>query len=446
MTHALLAQFADQPVMFTGEQMRQVKAYLDAGMKHADFDKLMSEPQAAADDGFWPEAGNWMQRYRPYDVVDGVLQIQVKGVLLKDFPFMAGWATGYEYIQRAFQRGMDDGTVRGIALICHSPGGLVAGNQDTVDRMYARRDEKPVRAFASEAAYSAAYNIFSVAPVGYVTRTGGVGSIGVRMTHVSWTKFNENMGLDYTFIFAGEGKVDGDPDAPLSAEAKARMQERIDELYDVFVSSVARNRGLEEDAIRKEIKAHSYSATKAVSLGLADQIGSLDDAVAAFAAELSSTSGDETMSTQDKTATVEQAVHDKAVADARAEGHAEGVTAGRKEAQERISAILGADEATGRETLAQHFAFKSDMSAEAAVAALAVSPKAEPAAPAAAAEPEAPAAGSTPFDAAMEKSNPDVGGNTGQGAGDPNAEDASGDILALIRSNNLPGFNAPASK
>lgn len=443
MTHALLAQFADQPVMFTGEQMGQVKAYLDAGMKHADFDKLMSEPQAAADDGFWPEAGNWMQRYRPYDVVDGVLQIQVKGVLLKDFPFMAGWATGYEYIQRAFQRGMDDGTVRGIALICHSPGGLVAGNQDLVDRMYARRDEKPVRAFASEAAYSAAYNIFSVAPIGYVTRTGGVGSIGVRMTHVSWTKFNENMGLDYTFIFAGEGKVDGDPDAPLSAEAKARMQERIDELYDVFVSSVARNRGLDEDAIRKEIKAHSYSATKAVSLGLADQIGSLDDAVAAFAAELSSTSGDETMSTQDNTATVEQAVHEQAVAAARTEGE----LAGAKAAQERISAILGAEEATGRETLAQHFAFKSDMSAEAAVAALAVSPKAEPAAPEGKKDESEAEGKKTPFDAAMETGNPDIGGNGGKKDGEEtHAEDASADILALIRSNNLPGFSTPASK
>lgn len=442
MTHALLAQFADQPVMFTSEQMSQVKAYLQAGMQHADFDKLMSEPAAAADDGFWPEAGNWLQAYRPYNVVDGVLQIPVKGILLKDFPFMAGWATGYEYIWRAYQRGMDDGTVRGIALVCHSPGGLVAGNQDLVDRMYARRDEKPVRAFAAEAAYSAAYNIFSVAPTGIVTRTGGVGSIGVRMTHVSWAKFNERMGLDYTFIFAGDGKVDGDPDAPLSAEAKARMQERIDELYDVFVSSVARNRGLEEDAIRKEIKAHSYGATKAVSLGLADQIGSLDDAVAAFAAELSSTSGDETMSTQDNAATVEQAVHDKAVADARAEGHA----AGMKEAQERISAILGSEEATGRETLAQHFAFKSDMSAEAAVAALAVSPKAEPAAPAASADPAAPEAAQTPFDAAMQQEAPGVGGNGGGNGDEPNAEDASGDILALIRSNNLPGFNATAGK
>ena len=57
---------------------------------------------------------------------------------------------------------------------------------------------------------------------------------------------------------------------------------------------------------------------------------------------------------------------EKAVADATA--------AATAAANERIQAILGLDEATGREDLAQHFAFKTKMSVDDAKAALAAAP------------------------------------------------------------------------
>ena len=427
-TNPLLAQFADQPVMLAPEMAGQVKVYLDSGAAHPDFAKMMGE-MAAADDGFWPAADDWRARYRPYNVVDGVLQIPVRGVLLHDFPFAARWATGYDYIWRAYERGMDDGSVRGIALLIHSPGGLVAGNQDLVDKMYARRDEKPVRAFAHEAAYSAAYNIASVAPHIAVGRTGGVGSIGVMTTHVSWAKFNENMGLDYTFIFAGKHKVDGNSEEPLSAEAKERIQARIDELYDVFVSSVARNRDMDEKAVR-DTEALTFTATQAVSNGLADSIGSLDDAVATFVADLSTTNGEETMSnTTDNAATVDQAAHEQAVTAARAEGHAAGMKEGAAAAQARISEILGSEEAKGRDAQALYFATKTDMPAEQAIGALAAAPKASQ---------QEQATGST-FDAAMSNGNPDVGGNGGESQQEPEANDPAS-LKALAASVGLKGF------
>jgi hypothetical protein len=87
--------------------------------------------------------------------------------------------------------------------------------------------------------------------------------------------------------------------------------------------------------------------------------------------------------------------------------------------RERIGAILGCEEAKGREGLAQHFAMKTGMSAEDAKVALAAAPKAaEPAAP----EPEgnaAPKLKRDPFGAAMDASeHPNVGaGSDTQGSG-----------------------------
>lgn len=124
---------------------------------------------------------------------------------------------------------------------------------------------------------------------------------------------------------------------------------------------------------------------------------------------------------------VDQAAHEAAVADARAAGMKEGATTERA----RIGAILGSEEAKGRESLAQHFAFKSDMDAEAAVAALSAAPKAEAPAPAA----EQPA---QTFEQAMANGNPDVGAST-PGNGDE-ATDTAAQTRELAAKLGLKGF------
>jgi capsid assembly protease len=61
-------------------------------------------------------------------------------------------------------------------------------------------------------------------------------------------------------------------------------------------------------------------------------------------------------------------------ADARASGHSEGLKAGAASERTRIKAIIGSDQAKGREELAHYFAFDTDMAADVVLAALARSP------------------------------------------------------------------------
>lgn len=399
--HPLAAEFSGQPVLVSNEHGAQIEALLGNIVASEDFARLTEATTRMSDD-FW-DCDEWEANFKPYEVnADGILFVPVRGVLLHNFPYALGnYATGYEYMWKAIERGLDDANVRGIALLCNSPGGMVAGCFEYADKVFARRGEKPIRAFAHEAAYSAAYAWASVADSIVVSRTGGVGSIGVVTSHIDLSKMYEERGVKQTFIFAGKHKVDGNASEPLPADVKERIQVRIDELYDVFVSSVARNRGMEEQAVR-DTEALTYTATQAVSIGLADSVGPLDDAVAQFCVDLSTPTGEETMSVQTETAVVEQAVHEKAVTDAKALGFSEGMTA----AQTRIGAILGSDEAKGREAQANHIAFKTNMNVEDAVGLLAASAKVD-AAPVAAAAPAATTEGT--FDAAMADGNPEVG-------------------------------------
>jgi ClpP class serine protease len=213
---------------------------------------------------------------------------------------------------------------------------MVSGNFDLVDHIASKRGVKPIAGFANEHAYSAGYSLISAVDPGRlsVARTGGVGSIGVVTAHVDYSEAMKNSGVKVTFIHAGKYKVEGNPYETLSDDAKERIQTRIDGLYDIFVSTVARNRGIDEKDVRAT-EALTFSADEAVSKGLADSVGSLEDAIAAFAADMSNRK-DEKMSY-----TKEQL--DAAVAEASATAKIEGVKEGASAERSRISAIVNSE-------------------------------------------------------------------------------------------------------
>lgn len=362
MIDSILASFQDNPSLVCESQQATFNGYLLGLSEHEDFPKLMA---STAQDDFWFASDDWRARYRPYNVNAGILTIPVKGVLLHDFPWTFGaYATGYDYVLKAFQRGMADANVKGIAFAIHSPGGDVAGCFDAVDKMYSAKGTKPIRAFAHEYAYSAAYAIASLADKIVVSRTGGVGSIGVVTSHVDRSQQLAQDGLKVTFIKFGAHKTDGNSYEPLSKDAKERMQARIDALGEVFVSTVARNRKMDAGKVRKT-EALTYTASEAVSIGLADMVGPLDDAVAAFAADLETAQVEEDEQMTDNTSAVDQAAIETARSEGHAAGHAEGVAAGATAERNRITAILTSAEgkAAPKAALA---AVKAGMTVEAA--------------------------------------------------------------------------------
>lgn len=419
MTNEYLSQIANQQVLLDPSAMPQAQQALARLSNSDDLTKISSEELAS--DDFWPAQGSFLSRLRPYVVRNGILEIPVKGVLLNDFPFAFGrMATGYTYIQKAFERGLDDSDVKGIALVIDSPGGAVAGNFDLVDVMYEARGTKPIRAYASELAASAAYSIASAADELTVARTGSVGSIGVVTTHMDMSKMLEDAGLKVTFIYAGKHKVDGNFTEPLPDDVKDRIQGRVDGLYEIFVSTVARNRGMSEQQVR-DTEALTFSAPEALSNRLADSIGSLDDGLAEFSASLTQNQGGTTMSKEKENATVDQAQID----DARNEGHAEGVKEGKSAERSRFEGILALDETEGRRESAINIALTTDLTVEQAKSLLATIPLQEEGS--AEEKPE----GNSAFEKAMEQSgNPEIGASpNGGNEGDDEDENPVNAIL-----------------
>ena len=86
-------------------------------------------------------------------------------------------------------------------------------------------------------------------------------------------------------IHYGDRKVDGHSEIPLSTEALKRFQADIDEMGELFVSTVARNRKLSVQAVR-DTQAATFLGQAGVDVGFADAVASPDEAFLSLLNEL----------------------------------------------------------------------------------------------------------------------------------------------------------------
>ncbi|HEL4243324.1 TPA: S49 family peptidase [Pseudomonas aeruginosa] len=198
----------------------------------------------------------------------------------------ASGLTSYQDIAAQIDTAIADPAVAAIVLDIDSPGGESGGVFDLADRVRAAAQVKPVWALANDMAYSAAYAIGSAASRFFVTRTGGVGSIGVIAMHADQSVRDAQDGVRYTTVFAGARKNDLNPHEPISDEAHAFLKSEVDRIYGLFVDTVASYRSLSSEAVRAT-EAGVFFGNDAVAAGLADAVGNFDDVLNELVASLS---------------------------------------------------------------------------------------------------------------------------------------------------------------
>ncbi len=224
----------------------------------------------------------------PYAITDdGLALIAIEGTLVYKTSWLGALSglTSYSSIGDNLGKALADPVVRGIMLCIDSYGGEVNGCFDLADAIYAARSQKPVYAVAADDAMSAAYALGSAATKLYVSRTSGVGSIGVVALHIDESAADKADGLKYTYIASGARKTDGNPHEPLSDTARETMQAEVDRVRALFAGSVAKYRGLSVDQVMGT-EAAVYFGDNAIGAKLADAVGTPADALAALRASL----------------------------------------------------------------------------------------------------------------------------------------------------------------
>lgn len=219
---------------------------------------------------------------RGYQIDRGVAIISVDGVLTKNrtfFSYLFG-GTSMRDIGDAVRNAIDDSQVHSILLRIDSPGGTVDGTEELATQIRAARQQKPVIALADGMMASAAYWIGSAADTVYISgSTTEVGSIGVVASHVDVSEQDRMFGEKYTEITAGKYKRIASMHKPLSEEGRAYIQDQVDDLYKIFVDSVAEFRGRSVEQMLEAADGKVFIGRKAVEMGLVDGISSLDEII-----------------------------------------------------------------------------------------------------------------------------------------------------------------------
>lgn len=189
-----------------------------------------------------------------------------------------------EMLGKQFDALLNNPDVGSIVLDIDSPGGQAQGIQELAAKINAARGVKSIVAQVNPEAASAAYWIATAADEIVVTSSGDVGSIGAYAYHLDYSAQNEMLGVQPTYISYGENKVEGNRDEPLTDEARAEVQRAVDRVGKQFESDVAKYRGVDLATVRRDWgQGRMVDAQRAVKLGMADRIGTLEETISRLA-------------------------------------------------------------------------------------------------------------------------------------------------------------------
>lgn len=219
----------------------------------------------------------------PYQILQGVAIVPVSGSLVPgEFGPYASWygVTGYGDITNAMVLASQDPAVTAILLDVNSGGGAVSGVTDAYDTVSKVGKLKPVHAYVSGMAASAAYWTIADAASITVAPTAVVGSIGTIITHMERSKQLAEDGIGVTVVRSGEFKALASSVEPLSPEALKSLQELADATNKVFHANVADSRKMTTAKLEATAGlGREFVGQSAVDIGLADAAGSFSEAL-----------------------------------------------------------------------------------------------------------------------------------------------------------------------
>ncbi len=180
---------------------------------------------------------------------------------------------------RLLMRLREDTSIRGVLLNIDSPGGSAGGSEMITRAAKRLREAKPVAAFVGTIGASGGYMLASAAEHIVAQPSALLGSIGVISYRPLVYEALSRLGVRMDVSKAGRLKDMLSPFREATDEEKAKEQQLLDQMYDIFVDGVARARQISPDDARAIATGEVYTASQALEHRLIDSVGDLDDAI-----------------------------------------------------------------------------------------------------------------------------------------------------------------------
>lgn len=202
-------------------------------------------------------------------VQDQIARISVNGLI-----------TGNQRLADLMERVGESHSVSGVVISINSPGGTTTGSEELYRNIRRLAEKKPVVTFVDGTAASGGY-ITAIASDYIVAReTSLVGSVGVLYQYPDLSGLLGQVGVKMEEVKSSPLKAEPSPFKPTSPEARAAIQQVVNDTYDWFKTLVRERRRLNEGELAAASTGQVFSGRQGVPMKLVDRIGSERDAVA----------------------------------------------------------------------------------------------------------------------------------------------------------------------
>jgi len=182
-----------------------------------------------------------------------------------------------------------DPAIKAVVVRVNSPGGSVVASDEIYHALL--EFEKPVVIWMGEMAASGGYYIACGGDYIFAHPNTLTGSIGVISQFLNVEELMDKVGVDAVVITSGPHKDIGSLFREMTEEEQEMWERIIDETYEGFVEIVVQARNLPLEDVRELADGSIYTGQQALKLGLVDEVGTLDGAIAK-AADLSGIEGE----------------------------------------------------------------------------------------------------------------------------------------------------------
>ena len=186
---------------------------------------------------------------------------------------LSGPIMSADKILKEIEAAQKNKSIKGVLLNVNSPGGAVPPSIEIAYAIRELQKHKPVIAYASGIMASGSY-YSSIYAQKIIANPGSiVGSIGVIMESANIKKLMDTIGVETQIVKQGTYKEAGTPTRKWTKAERAELERLTKDTYDLFVSDVAKARGLKVADAKAYADAHIFSSKRAKEAGLIDEIG-----------------------------------------------------------------------------------------------------------------------------------------------------------------------------
>jgi protease-4 len=212
---------------------------------------------------------HWSERSKARRSGGNIAVIDIKGVIMLAEK-VAGQLTKYRQISG----------IKGMIIRIDSPGGGAAAFQE-IYREIRRIRESGIPVVASIASVGASGGYYAALGANKIMANPGsiVGSIGVIVDFPVAVDLLDKIGIDVKTVKSGRYKDTGSPYRQVTPEDEKQLENVVLDMYDQFVSDVARERGIHKKELLNITDGRIFTGLQAKELGLVDTLGTFEDAV-----------------------------------------------------------------------------------------------------------------------------------------------------------------------